>query len=206
MAAKPVGRLPTAVFLIAVAVSVVSCFGQENDLKLYTTCNLGSEFQIAQVDGPTRDFSWPTPMKNGDVSIPVDIGYRVLVTYMDTELFGNLKVERLPKARYPDEKANLLSSLQYLSTEAGMDPKVQTNVRNGLTLYGINRSKVEGGVLSVYNLFNDREGIVVSMYLLNAEPNERKFSTLDEYKKIRDRFLDAYTKCLAPSQNSAPAK
>ena len=175
-----------------------------SDLKAYTTCNLGPEFQIVQVDGPVTDFSWPTTTKNGKVSIPVETGFRVLVTYMETELFGNLKVERLPKSQYVDEKANLLSSLEYLAAQPGNEP-VQTDIRNGLTIYGHTRNKLEGGTLSIYYLFLDQDSVAVSMYLLNEEPAERKFSTLDEYKKIRDRFLDVYTKCLAPSQKLAPA-
>src|ERR1035437_5924467 len=65
---------------------------------------------------------------------------------------------------------------------------------------------MEGGVLSNYNLFLDDKSVAISMYLLNAKPAERQFSTLDEYKKIRERFLDAYTKCLAPTQKSAAAE
>ena len=178
---------------------------EESDLKAYTTCNLGPEFQIVQVDGPVKDFAWPTTTKNGEVRIPVEAGFRVLVTYKETELFGNLKVERLPKSQYIDEKSNLLSSLEYLSAAPGNEP-VQTDTRNGLTIYGHTRNKLEGGTLSIYYLFLDQESVAVSMYLLNAEPAERKFSTLDEFKKIRDRFLDAYTKCLAPTQKLAPGK
>src|SRR5664279_1528756 len=179
--------------------------GQESDLKAYTTCNLAPDFQIAEVDGPVTDFAWPTPTKNGEVRIPVEAGFRVLVTYKETELFGNLKVERLPKSQYIDEKSNLLSSLEYLSAAPGNEP-VQTDTRNGLTIYGHTRNKLEGGTLSIYYLFLDQESVAVSMYLLNAEPAERKFNTLDEFKKIRDRFLDAYTKCLAPFQKSVPSR
>ena len=178
---------------------------EESDLKPYTTCNLGPEFKIVQVDGPVTDFAWPVSTKNGEVRIPVEAGFRVLVTYMETEPFGNLKVERLPKSQYIDEKANLLSSLEYLAAQPGNAP-VQTDTRNGLTMYGHTRNKLEGGTLSIYYLFLDQDSVAVSMCLLNAEPAERKFNTLDEFKKIRDRFLDAYTKCLAPFQKSVPSR
>ena len=69
-------------------------------MKPFTTCDLGPDFQIVQVDGPVKDFAWPTPTKNGEIRIPVDVGYRVLITYMVEEPFGNLKVERLPKSQY----------------------------------------------------------------------------------------------------------
>lgn len=104
----------------------------------------------------------------------VESGYRVLITYMEVEPFGNLKVERLPAAVYQKEKSDLLSSLEFFASGPGMDGKVQTGVRNGFNLYGVNRNKLEGGVLSIYNLFEDSSHTVVTMYLLNDEPAKRK--------------------------------
>ena len=172
---------------------------QEPDLQPYTNCDLGSEFHMVQLDGPVRDFAWRSSTKDGEVRIPVEVGYRVLVTYMEGELFGNLKVERLPESQYSDEKATLLKSLEFVAARHVNERNVQTDMRNGLTLYGTTQDKLEGGTLSIYNLFDDAKNIVVSMYLLNDYPEQRKFNTLDEYKKVRDKFLDAYTKCLAPS-------
>jgi hypothetical protein len=186
-----------AVFLMIVSLCTVGCRAQNSSMKLYTSCKLGPDFQIVQVDGPSNDFAWPTPVKSGKVNIPVETGYRVLVAYQETEPFGNLKVERLPKSEFFDAKANILSSLQFLSSETGMEHQVQTETKNGLTVYGVTRDKVEGGVLSNYAVFLDDQDIAVTMYLLNAEPEQRKFNTLTEYKHIRDRFLDAYTKCVA---------
>jgi hypothetical protein len=82
--------------------------GQGSDLKADTTCDLGPEAQIVQADGPVKDFAWPTPTKDGEVRIPVEVGYRALVTYEVQEPFGNLKVERLPRSQYSHEKATLL--------------------------------------------------------------------------------------------------
>ena len=195
-----------ATFKAVLALLVIVCstvvYAQDASLKPYTSCDLGPDFQIVQVDGPVTDFAWKSPTKSGEVSIPVETGYRVLVTYRKDERFGNLKVERLPKEQYPDEKANLLSSLEYFASDSGMEPKVQTDTKNGLSFYGVTRSRLEGGVLSIYNLFRDTDSIVVTMYLLNAEPAERKFNTLDQYKQVRDKFLDAYTKCVATPPKS----
>ncbi len=187
---------PSLVLFLILA-TAGSCSSQKSDLKAYTACDLGAEFQVFRVDGPVTDISWPTTTMHGEVSIPVETGYRVLVTYMKTEPFGNLKVERLPKSKYVDEKSNLLSSLEYLANAPGNEPKVQTDTLNGLVIYGVTREKLEGGTLSTYYLFRDQESVTISMYLLNDYPDQRKFSTLDEYKAIRDKFLNAYTKCVA---------
>jgi len=190
--------LSAGILLLLSVLSTVSV-AQDSDLKAYTACNLGTDFQIVQVDGPVNDFSWPAPSRAGEVSIPVETGYRVLVTYRQDEPFGNLKVERIPEKEFVNVRANLLNSFDYLSSEPGMDPKIRTQAFNGLTFYGVDRNKLEGGVLSTYALFREDRNIVVSLYLLNAEPAERKFKTLEEYKAIRDKFLDAFSKCMAPA-------
>jgi len=188
--------------LLFTLVSVATwCSAQDSNLKRFTTCNLGPDFQIVQADGPVSDIAWPAPIKGGEVSIPVEEGYRVLVTYREDEPFGNLKVERIPKKQYPDARINLLSSFDFLSSEPSMDAKVRSQKINGVTFYGVDRAKLAGGVLSVYALFQDDQSVIVSMYLLNAEPAERKFNTLAEYKTIRDEFLNAFSKCVVPAKS-----
>ena len=95
------------------------------------------------------------------------------------EAFGNLKVERLPTSQYSDEKATLLKSLEYVAADPGMEPNVQTATWNGLTVYGTTRNKLESGTLSINYLFLEDEHVLVSMYLLNAEPRWRLFRTLE---------------------------
>jgi len=180
---------------------------EEGALKSYTTCDLGPHFQIVHVDGPVKDFAWPSPTKDdADARVPVEVGYRVLITYMVEEPFGNLKVERLPKSQYSDAKATLLKNLEFMAAEPGTEPNVQTATENGLTLYGTTRNKLEDGTLSVYYLFLDDDHVLISMYLLNAEPRWRLFNTLEQYKKVRDEFLDAYTKCVATAHQATTAK
>ena len=176
---------------------------QDRDLSRYTKCELGPEFEIVEVDGPVTDFAWETPTKSGKTSINVETGYRVLVSYRKTEPFGNLKAERLPAASYQDEKAKLLSSLGNFAADSGMDGKVSTPTMNSFQLYGVNRSKLEGGVLSIYNLFNDADHVTVTMYLLNDHPDTRKFRTLEQYAKVRDAFLRSYTACVKKNDTSA---
>lgn len=185
-----------ALLLLSIALCVSSAVAQVNELKRYTECKLAYPFSVVQVDGPREDFDWPTPTKAGNTPVHVESGYRVLVAYMQTEGFGNLKVERLPATQYSKEKADLLSSLDNLATQSGMNGKVDRRQLHGYALYGANRATLQGGVLSVYNLFDDADRVAVTMYLLNAEPSLRKFSTVEQYDSIRDAFLESYTSCL----------
>lgn len=202
--------MPTRLKLVSsiafLLVSVASLCAQDRDLSRYTKCELGNDFEIVQVDGPVTDFAWQAPMKSGDTSINVETGYRVLIAYQKTELFGNLKAERLPAPSYESEKAKLLSSLDSLATDTGMEPRLAKALLNGFNLYGVNRTKLEGGVLSVYNLFSDADHVTVTMYLLNDEPETRKFHTMEQYAKVRDAFLQSYTACVKKNGTAVRAK
>jgi len=57
-------------------------------------------------------------------------------------------------------------------------------------------SKLEGGSLGIYLIFDDKKQVVTTIYFLNQEPQERKFQTLDEYRRLRDRFLSRYGSCI----------
>ena len=115
-------------------------------------------------------------------------------------------VERLPKGAYEKEKADILSSLAYFAAEPHNDGQVRSEIKNGIALYGINRKELEGGVLSIYNLFQDDAQIVVTMYLLNDYPETRKFGTMDQYAVVRDQFLNAYTACVAQNLRQKTAR
>jgi len=49
--------------------------------------------------------------------------------------------------------------------------------------------------LSIYELFDDPASQVLTAYILNAEPKERQFKTIDEYHELRDRLLQKLAAC-----------
>ena len=69
--------------------------------------------------------------------------------------------------------------------------RCKPGVRNVFNLYGVNRNKLEGGVLSIYNLFEDSSHTAVTMYLLNDEPAKRKFRKIfaDERRFPRRLYI-----------------
>ena len=67
---------------------------------------------------------------------------------------------------------------------------------NGFEIYGLDRVRLEGSTLGIYLLFDNRTQIATTIYFVNADPDKRKFSTLEAYAQLRDRFLDAYTTCI----------
>ena len=68
---------------------------------------------------------------------------------------------------------------------------------NGQDVRGLDRDKLEGGVLGLYLLINDTSRTVTTIYFLNQEPKDRSFQTIEEYRSMRDRFLETYTGCIS---------
>jgi len=134
---------------------------------------------------------------SGTKEVLMTDGYRVLIAYKDTELFVNLKAEQFEAARYQADKASLIASLE---SDAKGTPNMESTKPAKVTIgnfdgYAINRTKLEGGVLSIYELFDDPASQVLTAYILNAEPKERQFKTIDEYHELRDRFLQKLAAC-----------
>ena len=137
----------------------------------------------------------------GQQQVVLAEGVRLLMTYRETEPFVNMKIEK-PR-NYPDAKQVLVENLKKIGSDStGMEPFVH-NRDAVLDLYATNRKQLEGGVLSIYELFNDSDQTVTTIYFLNAEPADRKFSSVEQYRAIRDEFLKAYTSCVVKSTPTA---
>jgi hypothetical protein len=178
-------------------------FCQQAGIERFTRCSLGDDFQIVQVDQlPQRPTVRTVTTATGDEDVRILDGYRVLVTYKADEPFANVKVEQLDLSTFKRDKGTLVANLEKLSAGPEMASKKPSETTlNGLTVYGIDRKELQGGVLSVYEIFEEKTGLVVTLYLLNDEPSRRKFHTMAEYQKIRDQFLTTYTRCLAPERS-----
>ena len=46
-------------------------------------------------------------------------------------------------------------------------------------------------------LFNEKEKLVITIYLENAAPEKRSFATKEEWNGMRDRLFTALTSCAA---------
>jgi len=123
-------------------------------------------------------------------------GYRILIAYQN-EPFVNLKAEQFDKTRYSTDKQSLIDSLESSAKDSpNMESEKPTKSKMGrFESYAINRTKLEGGVLSIYLWFDDSGAQVLTAYILNDEPAVRKFKTIDEYRNLRDRFLQELNGC-----------
>jgi hypothetical protein len=144
----------------------------------------------------------PIQTAQGTQQIELEAGERVMLQYPLTDFFANVKVELLPAAKYPQLKQTLLANLHFLESErGGPTPARALPVGlHGFEVHGNDRQKLEGNVVGMYVLFDDKTHVATTVYFLNQESWKRKFQTMDEYGRLRDNFLRNYTGCVRENQ------
>ena len=171
-------------------------------LTPYTTCNFSDGLQVVQVDPLAPGItSREVETDSGSRQINLEAGVRIMFAYPNTDFYANLKAELLPTANYAQLKQFLLDNLQHLGHGNIMNTSLYSPL-NGFEAHGLDREKLEGGVLGIYLLFDDSTHVVTTIYLLNQEPQDRKFQTLEEYRRLRDQFLATYSACIRTNQQS----
>jgi hypothetical protein len=176
-------------------------------LALYTTCAFADGLQIVKVDPLSSGVTFRTVDTGaGQQRIDMAAGLRVMFAYPDADFYANVKVESLPAVTYSGEKKALVDNWQYLHMT---NPGTTLNYTlasplNNFDIRGFDREKLEGGVLGIYLMFDDSSYVVSTFYFLNQDPRFRKFKSIEEYRKIRDAFLPAYTACIRANQKKQP--
>jgi hypothetical protein len=127
-------------------------------------------------------------------------GYTLEYSYPRTNVFVNLKVEQSSEQDYENDKKIIFESLSHLlSTSKYVDDKElkRSNI-NGIDVYSYERNTLDFGVTTALSLFfEDKSRKVVTIYFLNHKPDKRKAQTLDEFRSLRDKFLDKFTRCVS---------
>jgi len=173
-------------------------------LSPYTSCRFSDGLKIVQIDSlPPSVHSREVETDAGTRQVDLDAGIRVMFAYPDTDFYANVKAELLPGANYPQLKQILLDSLQHLAPGNTINTSLHSPM-NGLEIHGLDREKLEGGVLGVYLIFDNSAHVVTTVYFLNQDPPGRRFQTIEEYGKLRDRFLDSYSACVRKNQRTGP--
>ena len=192
-----------ACILCSLALPPLAAQSGAGALAAYTSCQFPDGLQVVQVDSlPPNVHSRPVETDAGTQQIDLEAGVRVMFAYPGTDFYANVKAEQLPAAKYPQLKQVLLDSLQHMAQGNTINTSLHSPI-NELEVHGLDRNKLEGGVLGVYLLFDNPSHIVTTIYFLNQEPQDRKFQTFDEYQKLRDRFLDSYSSCIRKNQGNA---
>jgi hypothetical protein len=167
--------------------------------EIYTTCKFNDGLGVVETAPLAPGISERTvETRKGPQQVEMVAGRRVMFAYPNKDFYANVKVEILPEENYARTKQTLIDNFDYLLASGkdngrnyGLKPML-----HGFDIRGLDRDKLEGGVLGLYLLFDDASRVVTTVYFLNQEPKGRSFQTIEEYRIMRDRFLDNYSVCV----------
>ncbi|MGI8766263.1 MAG: hypothetical protein ACR2KM_07100 [Gemmatimonadaceae bacterium] len=177
---------------------------QTDNLRQYIGCNLGEKVSVEESDERAQPFVRSIPSAAGLNDVVVLHGVSLHIAYAGTP-FVNFKAERL--ASFDSAKRSLLQNLRFLAeASTGMEAKTpRRSSLNGFDIHAINRTTLSGGVQSVYLLFRDADQTVVTLYILNTPREAPRFSTIEQYRVLRDRFVQTYTACVGKKLGTRPS-
>jgi hypothetical protein len=182
------------------AVAQVVSRSDSSAFDRYTTCKFSDGLAVVETSPLAAGIHARTvETTKGKKQIEMVEGRRVMFAYPNKDFYANVKVEILPEKNYAETRRSLIDNFDYVLASGdgntrnyGLKPTL-----NGQDVRGLDRGKLEGGVLGLYLLLNDTSRMVTTIYFLNQEPQDRSFQTIEEYRTMRDRFLDTYTGCIS---------
>ena len=171
----------------------------QSALLSYAGCPLGGNLTAVSIN-PRTAGAPPTRTVDADTSkqaVSVADGLRVMLAFPDTDPFVNLKVERSVPGHYAADKQLILDQLHTMAKrKPGAAGAVERSVDKGIDIAALNNPRLDGGgVVSMYTLFDDRQEVIATAYLLNQK--RRAFQSYEEYRGLRDRFIGDLTTCMA---------
>lgn len=156
------------------------CYSQTKDLADYLPCQ-ASGLKIAQADRlPVRPMIRTVKTAEGDKPITMVDGWRVLYLLLPTEPMLNLKFEELEATNWDQQKTWLIDWLRQLAKDDSNSQELHEKTFGQIHRYTVERKSLEGGVLSISELFKDSSYDVMTVYYLNDEPAKRQFQSIEE--------------------------
>lgn len=171
--------------------------GQPDPLANHTSCTFADGLRVAAVDRlPASVHSRRISFPDGSRNVSLADGYRVMFAYPPDDYFVNLKVELSIPAEYASDRKLILRQMELLAQEGDRLP-LEHREFHGYDLYAVHRATItDANVLSMYSMFQDRDRKIVTVYFLTGDPAKRRFQTVDEHKRMRERFLEEYFTCV----------
>lgn len=180
---------------LAVLFSQQAATAHQDNLRRYIDCNFGRDISIYESAERAQPFVRSIGTTEGSEQVTVLHGFSLHIANANTP-FVNFKAERL--AGFESAKGTLIRSLRFMAeASSDIDAKIPQHASlNGFDVYAIDRAKLSGGVQSVILLFRDADQTVVTLYVLNTPPEAPQFSTIGQYRALRDEFVQTYTACV----------
>ena len=196
--------------LVASLYHAVPAVAAPSALLSYAGCPLGGNLTAVAIHPRTAGAPPARMVGSGSARQDVSVadGYRVMLAFPDTDAFVNLKIERSVPGHYAQDKQAVLDQMQAIGKRGpGGADALARSVDRGIDIAALNNPTLAGGIVSVYSLFDERQEVIATAYLLNQK--RRAFQSYEEYQGLRDRFIGDLAGCMAALRGSgvsAPAK
>ena len=206
-------KLLPGTLMIAISAWSTNISGQSQSksdpLKPYTTCSMPGDLKVKEVTRRSKGDNYRyIKTAKGNEKVSVADGYRVMFAYSDVRyFFANVKIEESDPASYLDDKEKVINEQKYYSSTKQATGIIFTDktMLNGFEHYGIDRDKIDvGGQVGIHLLLYDAEHLIITVYILNQDDKnlsrstfgQRHFNNIEEYRTLKDDFLNEYSECL----------
>ena len=204
MKTKHLVKLVMVSLIVASLSSSFESFAQSSErddsLKPFTSCDLPGGLKIVQVDRLPKDVKSRTvKTSKGDKKVSLADGYRVMVAYNDDrDWFANIKAEKSVAADYEQDKERVIENLKWAaSTSKDLESQEPVKVSFGAYEgYGTSKQILIGNMLGIYVLFSDIDRTITTFYFINQNAKKKRFQTIEEWRVLRDDFLNTYFTCV----------
>ncbi len=184
---------------------------RNNELFPYIKCKCGDDLKIVEVSHlPYQLPRYRTVFisKTDQDTVSVLDGYRTMYSFENTKyFFANVKVERSDQMKFTTDVEAIKNSSKYIVESVGDDniDYMNETIINGIKTTWYERKQIDiGGTVGTYTLFKESENLIVTVYLLNQRENNRRFTSIEEFKVLRNAFLDKLTKCINSKNTELP--
>jgi hypothetical protein len=131
---------------------------------------------------------------DGEQSVSVADGYRLMLAFPGSAPFVNLKLERSMPGRLAQDRAIIRTQMEAM----GREGVLEVSQRGDVEILALDNSSLDGfSVISMVTLIAEQKNVIATAYVLNAKPDQRKFGNYQEYMVLRNAFVDALARCLA---------
>jgi hypothetical protein len=124
----------------------------------YTGCRFSDGLSVVETSPLAPGIHERTvPTSKGPKQVGMVEGRRVMLAHPGKDYYANVKVEILPERDYAETRQTLVDNFDYMlatSKDSTRNYELKPKL-NGLDVRGLDRDKLEGGVLGIYVLLND---------------------------------------------------
>ena len=202
MSFRPLAVLPTLLLCLCARAGAEAQERTTDPLGPIAECISGDGFHYETKDRrPAAARTRNVNTSSGPKLVTAVDGYRMMIYRKSSAPFVNLKVEQSAEGHFANDRLVIIDQMKEVvaSTKPPHRVSLETSTQNGIEILALNNPEIDyvSGVISLYTLMDEANGIVASAYLLYQRPEVREYASHAEYTGLRDRFINLLSDCMS---------